>query len=446
METTSATTAYAKENLEAAQMAQFIRFPQTEAAKAFVSELTTLTLAQESAVNPRARVRRSTDHKNFVGAVAAFAADLIVHSAKTDAHGFMYRARDKVELSKTLVSDRCFTQLTKAWQDMGILEKTGFFRVKETFEGENIGVYYARASRFRCKFPLLDLASRHGILPTNVKDHFNRDFGRISIVTVRDEKIKSNGKRLQSKNLKASGHRYEAEVLPVQELNGFLRSGGFDLSDTPWVYRLYNRGNYPDFDYNMGGRMYCGSEDNWQGKSSVERSRITKNGRPTVEIDVRASHLHILYAIHDLDLPVEPDPYALSTASRDVVKGLFAAICGRGGRPTQWPQGMADDYKEQTGNKISSKYKLSQVLDGLYALHPVLHRVTAGKLDWARLQYEESACFMSAMLELGRNHEVAALPVHDSLIVDVEDRELAEDILGLAYERRVGHRPIIRVK
>jgi len=446
METTSTKTAYPKEHLEAAQMAQFVRFPKSEAAKAFVSELTSLTLAHESAANPRARVRRSSDYKNFVGAVAAFAADLIVHSAKTDAHGFMYRARDKDALSKTLVSDRCFTQLTETWLEMGILEKTSFFRVKETFEGEYIGVYHARAARFKCKFLLLELAARHGVLPTNVKDHFNKDFGRISPVTIRDEKIDSTGKRLQSRNLKGSGPRYEGEVLRVQELNSFLRSGGFDLSDAPWVYRLYNRGNYPDFDYNMGGRMYCGSEDNWQGKSSEERSRITKNGRPTVEIDVRASHLHILYAIHDLDLPVEPDPYALSTASRDVVKGLFAAICGRGGRPTKWPKGMADDYQEQTGSKISSKYKLSQVLDGLYALHPVLHRVTAGKLDWARLQYEESACFMSAMLELGRNHEVAALPVHDSLIVDVEDRELAEDILGLAYKRRVGQRPIIRVK
>jgi hypothetical protein len=50
------------------------------------------------------------------------------------------------------------------------------------------------------------------------------------------------------------------------------------------------------------------------------------------------------------------------------------------------------------------------------------------------------------MLELGRDYQVSTLPVFDSLIVAQGDQDLAEDILGQAYQRRLGSRPIIRAK
>ena len=185
------------------------------------------------------------------------------------------------------------------------------------------------------------MAEGFGILPHNVREHFTKETGRICPVTVRNELPKKKGKGLQARNIKMRGPRFDQEVSKVAEINAILATGGFDFADPPQVYRLFNRGNYSDFAFNMGGRLYCRSEVNWQQMPKAQRALITWRGEETVELDARASHLFILYAINNLALPQEDDPYAIPGIERDVVKGVFAAICGKGGRPIRWPKTLA---------------------------------------------------------------------------------------------------------
>jgi hypothetical protein len=435
-----------REVLDQARMAQFIRAAKTDDAKALVRALREATIAHEAIASPRQRARKVNDLRTFERAVGAFLSDLIYHAANTDACGFTYRPQDKEALSDTLVSYTQFTQLLTYWKEMGLIELTGFIRVRETWEGDEIGVSFARAARMRATAELLGIAGNHGITPGNVKDHFERQEGLIRPVTIRTEATKNKGKSLPSRNMRISGPALDSEVARVKEVNSYLGNGGFDLEDTPQVYRLFNRGNHPGFDFNMGGRLYCASEDNWQLKSPEVRGKITRLGGPTVEIDVRASYLHILYAMHGLELPIEGDPYGIPGIEREVVKGLMVAIFGNGGGLKRWPVKMAETYLKTSGVKLSQRYTLAKVNAAIFERHPILEKVKVAKLDWAHLQYEESECFLSAMLELGRDYHVSALPVFDSLIVAEGNQELAKDILGQAYQRRLGSRPIIRAK
>ena len=76
----------------------------------------------------------------------------------------------------------------------------------------------------------------------------------------------------------------------------------------------------------------------------------------------------------------------------------------------------------------------------------MLSRIKYGDLDWAKLQFEESECFIECLLELGREHGVTGLPIHDSLIVAQRHQELAERCLKEAYRRRLGYIPVVRLK
>ncbi|WP_444452600.1 hypothetical protein ACTTAI_16500 [Rhodobacter capsulatus] len=437
---------HCRDHLEAARMAEFVFAPKTDAAKALVAHLTAITLDHEAKAQPRKRTRQAEAQRSFTGAVSAFAADLIHHARFQEARGFFYRSSDKEALGQTLVSVRSFEQLLQFWPEMGLMEVTSFFRVRETWEGDDTGIGFGRARRFRATAELLSLAEGFGITPDTLKDHFLKETGRLSPVTVRSEVANRHGTGVTSANMRLVGAKYDAEVKRVREINTTLAQGGFDLAETPRVYRLFNRGNFHNFDFNMGGRLYCCSEDDWQQRSKEDRALITCRGEPTVELDVRGSHLFILYALHDLELDSDDDPYFLPGVERDVVKGLFVAMTGKGSRLTRFPMTLSEDYVKRTGRKIGAVYKLRKVLDALIAKHPVLSKLKKGSMDWARLQYEESECFMECLSRLGRHHGVAALPVFDSLIIAKQHQDVALTCLVEAYGNRFGCLPEVRCK
>src|SRR5215469_5692941 len=51
--------------------------------------------------------------------------------------------------------------------------------------------------------------------------------------------------------------------------------------------RVFNNGDHPKFDWNMGGRLYSDREFNYQQLDRSQRLRMTINGEPVCEIDIR---------------------------------------------------------------------------------------------------------------------------------------------------------------
>lgn len=433
-----------KDILNAAEMADFLRATDTENARQFVQALVEQTLDHEAAYHPRKRKRRKNDQVAFEQAIAAYAGDLLHHSANQAADGFMYRPGDRDKLSETLVSGRHFEQLNTYWREMNLIEMTGFFQAKTDFEGPTDHVFLKRARRFRATQTLLDVAAGFELYPDTIRAHFPKQSGLIRPVIVRNEIYLDNGQNKASQNMKLRGPEYQRQVDLITELNQAYAQHSFNLVDQPRLYRLFNRGNFDDFDFNKGGRLYCASDDNWQSMDSETRKGIEIDGEPTVELDVRASHLAILYGLHGKSLDTEADPYHIDGIEREVVKNVFTAWGGLGKPPIRWPKEQAEKYAQRHGRKLSDAYKLKDVVAALRNRHPVLDKIKPRALDWSKLQFVESECFVSAMLELFRCYEVPALPVHDSLIVRERDGDLVEDILGQSYQRKLGFRPVIK--
>lgn len=433
-----------KRILEAAERAEFLRTSETDAAKQFVEALVDQTLAQEAATKPRQRKRRKADMERFERAVAALSADLIFSRTNEASEGFMYRPNDRSALSETLVSSRHFEQLIALWEHMGLIEVTGYFQTKLDFNGPTQIVLLGRARRIRATQKLLCLASKHDIYPTNINDSFTKQTHLILPVTVRAEYSRRNGRKPDAKNIKIKGAEFDAQVALIKELNRVYPKHSFSLTDTPQLYRLFNRGNFPNFDFNMGGRLYCASNDNWQSTDPELRRLIEIDGESTIELDVRASHLAILYGLNRKFLDTRTDPYHIEGIEREVVKMVFTAWCGLGKPPVRWPKEQAEKYAQRHSRKLNETYKLKAVVEALRNRHPVIDKVKPVALDWSKLQFVESECFLSAMLVLSRDFEVPALPVHDSLIVRARDTELVKDMLGRSYEKRLGFRPVIR--
>ena len=236
-------TATPKAYLEAAQMATFLRAPETANAKKFVSALTDQTLEHEAVTTPRQRKRRTKDMEFFEKAIAAFAADLIEHNESYASDGYLYRSSDREALSETLVSSRHFEQLITFWNDMEFLEMTGYFRAKTDFEGPTNDAFMTRARRIRATPKLMQMAESFNIHSDNINEHFPQQSHLISLVTVRSETKRKNGVKRKAANVKVRGAGYDDQVATMKALNAVYPKHSFSLADTPRLYRLFNRGD-----------------------------------------------------------------------------------------------------------------------------------------------------------------------------------------------------------
>jgi hypothetical protein len=150
--------------------------------------------------------------------------------------------------------------------------------------------------------------------------------------------------------------------------------------------------------------------------------KLTVNGEAVAEVDVRASFITILYAMHQLKF--DGDPYViagLGIEGRPAVKMFVAATIGNGAPITKWSKRQTKDFFDDTGLKLHKRWPLSDVAQRTLKKHPLLRSlddpIKGRKRDWSDLMWIESEAIRATMLDLKRNYEVPSYPVHDSLIV-----------------------------
>jgi hypothetical protein len=228
-------------------------------------------------------------------------------------------------------------------------------------------------------------------------------------------------------------HSPKLEVLnsEVASLNAFLETFEFNIS-TPQYKRTFNNGDDPHFNYDQGGRLYCVSDDNYQQWDGSERVKITINGEPCSEVDVSSSFLLVFHWLCGATFDVSKDLYRVPGIERMVVKKLIVCRFGADDWPTQWPKGFKADYEKETGKKLLSRYKLSETCEAIQNALPILASIEQTKNGWAQLQYWESQAVIAAMREL-REAGIAALPIHDSLLVPASHVDAAKQALERSY-------------
>ena len=178
-----------------------------------------------------------------------------------------------------------------------------------------------------------------------------------------------------------------------------------------------------------------------------DRARITIGGEPTVEVDLKASQLSILLGIMGAR-EVQGDPYAVDGIPRACVKQFILQTLGagkpaggwskRGGDGAAWPSTRA------VWEALKPRYGFLGDLGSLLppkvfvGLPPDLHGWAVGQ----HLVQREATIVARALGDLGRGG-IAALPVHDSLVVTVGQSETAVRALKDAFVTLEGVQPIV---
>ena len=234
----------------------------------------------------------------------------------------------------------------------------------------------------------------------------------------------------------------------LKELNAFFDTCDLRHGVHRGYIRIFNNGDDPAFEWNMGGRLYSYGEGNYQQMNREERLRMFINLDAVCEIDIRASYLTIFHAWFGERLDPERDPYdvdGLGSEHRDLVKMWVTASFGNNAPITKWPKDVRKSYLEKTGKTISKKFSAAKVGAKVMAAYPLLGRlgetVNGHKCGWAELMYIESRAVFATMFAL-MQRKVPSLAVHDSIIVPIREHLLASEALRHFYQIHTKAEPV----
>jgi hypothetical protein len=105
---------------------------------------------------------------------------------------------------------------------------------------------------------------------------------------------------------------------------------------------------------------------------------------------------------------------------------------------------MIEEYREESGGgKLGTDYPLKAIQAKVLETYPAMKLIARHTNVWARLMYRESEAVITTMLRLKREHGVPCLTVHDSLIVPLSKKILAQEILSEQYHKTTGVQPLL---
>lgn len=437
------------QELRAARFASFDSNAVSDAAHGLIDRLTQDVAEWEIRWGHRKRNRRETNDR-LRNAVSSFIGDLLLtHHDRDTTHGWVHRALHAKRFTGGRVSYRTFLALVEALKDLKLLEhKEGVAVWGEDFDPGMQRVRFRQASRFRGTPKLLTLCRKFGIIDTNIAEHFTAGLPETPLVkksaSRRVGRDKERGKRMKFEQTPTT-KRLEDQV---RRLNEFLDAHVIRGGTHRGFERQFNNGDQPLFDWNKGGRLYSVGAKSYQQIPSPDRLRMTIDGAPVCEIDVRASHLTILHAQHQKPFKVSEShhPYdipGLGTSGTWAVKSWVSISLGSKSLPKRWPPNARTDYGKETGGRnLSKDFPITVVGKIMTETFPLMARWTDLPETWADLQWLESNAIVATMLELADN-DVPSLPVHDSLIIPVSAEALAREVLCRHYSVACGTKPTI---
>ena len=331
------------------------------------------------------------------------------------------------------------------------LEREGFLEVVKGFiDPTKLTTSKGLATRFRATTKLIDLAASYGILLSEWASHFAmiprpKAVARpIQLRAKKNSKFKSDGLPVDLTN-----DEVRAFAKQVQDINGFM--AGQDIQPCEWHFgfsRIFANGDDPDFAWNKGARLYSYAfGKGYQQVPKEDRRLLTINSEPTVEVDISASYLTIFHEL--MGVPPPADPYDVPGLPRSIVKIWVTITLGHTGFHRGWPLAAKRRYTKASEIgpvDLQRAYPFRHVQDAVLAHLPVLKDWPKNPITWADLQFRESSAIVDSVHRLAMVHGVAALPLHDALIVPKSKAALAEKILSDCFHHHVGVRPSIKVK
>jgi hypothetical protein len=439
----------AERELDDALFATLTSRAKSEAARGFVRELYATLKTRELKQQSRAYGRRSTADR-FLNAIEAFAADLLRAYAEPQARGWTYRSLHAQRFTGARVGYRQFVRLVDLLKAARLIETRRGFQRKTNF-GAGPVVFSSKAHRYRATSQFIRLAQKHRVRAFEYDDHFIDELPE-NPVALRAGSTWTYGYKLRGKSLAVPrAPKVERIRSEVRELNEFLRATQIEGGHHRHYIRIFNNGDHPKFDWNMGGRLYNSSSNSYQQLSGEKRRAMKLNGEPVTEIDMSASYLTILLSWYGRSLHTvgsAKDPYTvgpLGRHDRAAVKQWFVMTLGTKKLSWTWSKSAAVEFRKRTGRCLT-KSRADEIRDAAVCVYPELSQWPQDRRSWADLMYAESEALVRTMLALMREHRVPSLTVHDSLIVPASKEKLAQWQLSRSYKATTGVLPILKTK
>lgn len=429
---------------EAAPLMELRSSPISAEATAFVEKLLQDVIFPAWPSDLQQRKTTVEKHRKAIGALMA---DLL-----------RLRLRDGVPIGKRGMADKDFTGLPfghdvfrrtrEALIGAGLLEFLAGYRYFMAHVARGT-VSSSVQGCFRLTSRALALADSAGVLVDSLPDwleHWDRPRTAVAktetgaaLIVLKSQKIGYGPNRTDGKLLPFDSHadRVRSMVQELNEHNAFIEAVGVDGSTFSGLRRIFNNGDVEGFAWQWGGRMFSVASGGYEGDRKADRFGAMRLGGERIgEVDLKASHLSILYALRGLQFDAAmADPYAVAGMRREIVKAWITHAVGRGDTTaTRWSAKAREAYRGiAPDRKLQADYPFAQASKAILKAHPVLGELKGDDdVSVLSLMYHESEIVLGAMRSL-RLEGIPSLPVHDCLIVPVSSLMAGQRALTEAF-------------
>ena len=163
------------------------------------------------------------------------------------------------------------------------------------------------------------------------------------------------------------------------------------------LYRVFNNRSFE-----QGGRFYGGW---WQSVPRKYRRLIRINGKPTVELDYKAIHPRILYALEGIACPVDPYDIGLDPKHRELVNEVLNKMINA---PDRF---MKPERFESAGPDMT----FAEFQARIRAKHETIAKYFKTGFG-LKAQFIDSQIAERVLLHFAK-HNIPCLPIHDSFIM-----------------------------
>jgi hypothetical protein len=351
-----------QEELQAATYASLRAHPTSEEAKALVSTLAATVEDHALAAGTRKNKRKGTAEK-LDYAMGAFLADLLraYGDDEPTPNPWVYRSMHAKSFTGAAVSFRTFASLVDGLKQLGLLQHVDGHEV----DPEDRGKF---AARFRATRALLSFCIERAVEPEKVLDHFEFEYDLPKDVL----ELRATKQGDYWVKTKPAGKPIEFErdgiaraiADNVKELYEFFARHKLRGGSHHGYVRIYHNGDDPRFFWNMGGRLYSQHfTDSYQVMSADKRLKMTIDGVPVAEVDIRASYLTVFLSMRGVQLP-DGDPYDLPDLGpehRGAVKAWTVATFGNSKPIRRWPPRMLKKSPEGSPRRRHHQSRAYQI-------------------------------------------------------------------------------------
>lgn len=207
------------------------------------------------------------------------------------------------------------------------------------------------------------------------------------------------------------------------------------------IKRVFNNG-----DFEQGGRFY---DAEYQFLNEEERSWITINDEPVVEIDYKTFHPRILY--HKEGIDIKGDLYLMANPEeelRPAIKKMMNIMINTKSDYQARNAFEKDLLEDEKGGEIQTAMIIHRV-DG-WDLIRMIHKAHSpietyfGSEIGIRVQYEDSELAKNILTHF-RERRIACLCVHDSFLVQEKYKDELYEVMMNEYEKRFKFKPELEV-